>query len=178
MFETLQWLEESYKIESVLSSVLPSFCPLVFLSVRFLEIDSLVFSEIMHGGKMPCVDCVKKWEKWAQNCPKSFFELYENFSRSFNLLDWSEMKVLIICYVTVELPNVGKIWLLRYGLKYFWPIKLRDSSKCIISKKEVRDQVAWFLFLSHWIGWHNFKIFEIFHGKKTVLKIWEGEKAG
>ena len=46
------------------------------------------------------------------------------------------MKVHIICYVAPELPNVGKIWFLRYGSKYFWPIKLQGSSKCKISRKK------------------------------------------
>ena len=80
------------------------------------------------------------------------------------------MKVHIICYVTAELPNVGKTWFLRYGSKYFWPIKLRDSSKCKISRKKWGIKLHGFCFPPTCIGWHNFKIFEIFHGRKKSWK--------
>ena len=43
--------EGSYKIGSVLPSVRPSFC----LSVSFLRIGSLVFSETQHGVRVPCI---------------------------------------------------------------------------------------------------------------------------
>ena len=131
----------------------------------------------MHSGTVLCVDCVKKWEKWAHNYPKkSFFELYKNFSRSSNLLDWSEMNILIICYVTVELPNVGKIWSLRYGLKYFWPINLRDSSKCKISRKKWGIKLHGFCSPPIVLGDTTLKFLKYFTGRKQFWKYGRGTK--
>ena len=45
------WPEGSYE----LGSILPSFCPSVFLSRSFLGIGSLVFLETYHGVRGPCL---------------------------------------------------------------------------------------------------------------------------
>ena len=49
-----------------------------------------------------------------------------------------------------QISYLGKFWFLRYGPKYFWPIRLQDFSincrtlKLAVSHKEV-NEINWFL---------------------------------
>ena len=44
------------------------------------------------------------------------------------------MKSNIVIDISAQ-PNLAKLWLLSYGLKCCWPVKLQDSLKCNISSK-------------------------------------------
>ena len=101
----------------------------------FLGIRSLDFSEIQH-----CVRCPygvvrdragywgkdslsQKWWKWTKN--SDFLNLLENLVINFFWI-WSIKKVYIKCCILAQIKYLGKIWFLRYGLKWSRPIRLQD----------------------------------------------------
>ena len=58
-------------------------------------------------------------QKWAKN---RVFKIYlKNY-----LNVWSIMKVYISCCILAQITYLGKFWLLKYGPKCFWPIRLQD----------------------------------------------------
>ena len=97
------------------------------------------FPETQHGGRPMWCYAWKSWDFWkkyfctknGENGPKMgqnycFFEFIEKFRHCFFFGIWSIRKVCNICSILAQIPYLGKIWLLRYGLKRSWPIWLQD----------------------------------------------------
>ena len=51
------------------------------------------------------------------------------------------MKTNIVIDILALIPYLAKFWFSSYGPKYCWPIKLQDSLKCNMSKKNLNDEV-------------------------------------
>ena len=110
----------------------------VLLSVLhscFLGIGSLDFCETQHGVRCPYGvvrdraaylgkhSFSQKWGKWTKN--SDFLNLLENLVIYFFWI-WSIKKVYIKCCILAQIKYLGKIWFLRYGLKWSRPIRLQD----------------------------------------------------
>ena len=70
----------------------------------------------------------QKLTQWAKNNGDFWKKNYLVFSLN---LKWS-----IVIYISLQSPYLSKVWFLSYVSKCFWPIRLQDSSKCNISRKE------------------------------------------
>ena len=63
-------------------------------------------------------------EKWESRNLSDFLRLLKSVANDF-LFVWSIMRVFIICYIPVQTPYLETIWFLRYGSKYYQPIRLQ-----------------------------------------------------
>ena len=64
--------------------------------------------------------------KDGKNGPKiGFFELIGKFVITV-LWIWSIKKVHVTCCILAQIPDLGKIFFLRYWAKCSWPIRLQD----------------------------------------------------
>ena len=110
-------LEGSYEIGSVRPSVLPPFCPGVFLESYHQSFISFGMSQIFQNF-FP-----QKIGKMDQK--QVFLNLLKSFINNFHWI-CSIMKIYIICCVLVQVSYLGKLWFLRYGPKCSQPIRLQN----------------------------------------------------
>ena len=76
----------------------------------------------------------KNWENGLTKGKTYDFEFIKK-SCYWYFLNWTIMKVYVICYANAEVPNLGKIQFQWIGLKYFQPIWLHDFKSAISSQK-------------------------------------------
>ena len=122
------WPEGSYELGSARPSVLPSFCPEVFLGLVhyfFLKLSMMLGAHVLcvtGSHFLKKIFFPQKWGKWAKK--QGFLNLLEIFFINFFWI-WSLKKVYNTYCILVQIPYLGKIWFLWYGPKCSRSIRLQ-----------------------------------------------------